>query len=106
MNLIFETDDLNSASPATVSRCGMIYFEAREMGYQHLIQAWLRGRCPRCFEDAEVAEVGNMIDWLCPPLLELAMSCAKVSPVSEQSLVASLLTVLSGMLSAFEDPEK
>uniref|UniRef100_A0A915PL62 Cytoplasmic dynein 2 heavy chain 1 n=1 Tax=Setaria digitata TaxID=48799 RepID=A0A915PL62_9BILA len=42
VNFIFETDNLSNASPATISRMGMILISEEDMSIQELINKWLQ----------------------------------------------------------------
>ena len=45
MKAFFEPENLNNASPATVSRAGIIYVSDSELGWQPLVASWLQA-CP------------------------------------------------------------
>ena len=40
MNIIMEVDDLSEASPATISRCGMVLLEPKQLGHNVLITSF------------------------------------------------------------------
>jgi dynein heavy chain len=50
MRMLFEVEDLSVASPATVSRCGMVYMTADELGWRPYVRTWV----DTYFEDEEV----------------------------------------------------
>ena len=41
VSFLFEAEDLKEASPATVSRCGMIYVDREDLGWEVLVQSWI-----------------------------------------------------------------
>ena len=61
MNMIFEPMDLLVASPATVSRCGMVFLQPHEMGWNHLYQSW-KLKLPESFTPENIKVLDAVID--------------------------------------------
>ncbi|XP_043269180.1 dynein axonemal heavy chain 1-like [Venturia canescens] len=67
--MMFEVADLRVASPATVSRCGMVYLEPEGLGLQPLINCWLDSIPESMREYAET--IGSLTYQLIPDGINL-----------------------------------
>uniref|UniRef100_A0ABM5FWF4 Cytoplasmic dynein 2 heavy chain 1 n=2 Tax=Agamidae TaxID=81953 RepID=A0ABM5FWF4_9SAUR len=53
VNFLFETHDLSCASPATISRMGMIFLSDEDTDLNSLIKSWLRNQPEECRQNLE-----------------------------------------------------
>ena len=54
--MVFEVENLNNASPATVSRCGIVYVSDTDLGWSPLFTTWIEDRLTEKYITAEQAE--------------------------------------------------
>tara|TARA_B110000208_G_scaffold3481_2_gene4695 strand:- start:71 stop:7927 length:7857 start_codon:yes stop_codon:yes gene_type:complete len=101
MHMMFEVADLKVASPATVSRCGMVYMEQVHIGLDALLTTWLRGEA-----DVYAPQLPSMNDYLLewtrefvPPAIRYATKrCQQPIPVSGMNLMTSFLKLFGQLL--------
>lgn len=70
MSMIFETMDLLQASPATVSRCGMIYIEPHVLGWRPFVDSWLESIKSYVWCRGNRGLLADLLNWLMAPCLE------------------------------------
>lgn len=68
MTMMFEVQDLAVASPATVSRCGMVYLEPSILGLKPFVECWL-GRLV-----AQIVPYKSQLEKLFDDFLEVSRS--------------------------------
>jgi dynein heavy chain len=77
MNMVFEPADLDQASPATVSRCGMIYLEPKQLGWRPIKDSYLQ-RLPSGINDEQKELFQDLFEWVLPPAFAFIHSTCKV----------------------------
>jgi len=70
MKMMFEVEDLLEASPATVSRCGMVYVSPEKIGWQVLTTKWIANLPDVLKEHGIDAMYIEMIDGIIPPVMD------------------------------------
>jgi dynein heavy chain len=59
VTLLFETEDLSTASPATVSRAGIVYCDYEKLGWKPYLESWLKQKISQVnFIDKNLRKLG------------------------------------------------
>ncbi|XP_071616680.1 dynein axonemal heavy chain 3 [Heliangelus exortis] len=106
MSLIFEPADLEEASPATVSRCGMIYMDSHQLGWKPLKDSYLE-KLPPNLEEEHREMVNGMFVWLVQPCLDfIHLNCKAFVQTSPIHLSYSLMKLYDCLLDVIKPPEE
>lgn len=89
VSLLFEVENLSTASPATVSRCGMIYTDYQNLGWRPYLDSWIATR----EEKTSVEQIKRLSEKYLPQLLQFRRSCNQFVPVPESAVIKSFCTL-------------
>nr|XP_026694595.1 dynein heavy chain 3, axonemal isoform X2 [Ciona intestinalis] len=111
-NMMFEVENLEQASPATVSRCGMIYMDPDELGSTALVTSWLQTSLPEYLTKQQKDNIRMLFNWLLPPCIHFVLrSCHHILRLSSMHMTINLLKLYScllnelGVLETWEDDD-
>ncbi|NXU12627.1 DYH1 protein, partial [Pardalotus punctatus] len=100
MTMMFEVQDLAVASPATVSRCGMVYLEPSILGLEPFIECWLKNM-PEVMQRFS-QQLATLFKRFLKEALDLLRSSVKeIIASTDSNLTRSLLVLLECLYQPF-----
>uniref|UniRef100_A0A8C4HK36 Dynein axonemal heavy chain 11 n=1 Tax=Dicentrarchus labrax TaxID=13489 RepID=A0A8C4HK36_DICLA len=101
MRLLFEISHLKAATPATVSRAGILYVNPQDLGWSSYVTSWIDTR----HAQSERANLTILFDKYVPYCLEQVRCNLKtITPIPENSMVQTLCSLLDCLLTEDNTP--
>ena len=103
MRMVFEIESLRNATPATVSRAGILFINETDVGWAPFAESWVSRR----ESETEKSCLMGFFDKYVPQLISALKekSVEYLTPVMTISKVAALCHLLEGYLSQVSDPD-
>ncbi|OWK54873.1 Dynein heavy chain 10, axonemal [Lonchura striata] len=109
--LLFEVGDLQYASPATVSRCGMVFVDPKNLRYEPYWQKWVKGR----ENEQEKVELDRLFQKYVPYLIDMIIEgivdgkqerkLKTIIPQTDLNMIVQLTVMLDALLVQPENPD-
>ncbi|KAJ1515292.1 Dynein heavy chain 7, axonemal [Coelomomyces lativittatus] len=95
MSMMFEVRDLAVASPATVSRCGMIYMEPQSLGWIPIFSSWLNDAIKN---ESHVTTISQLFkDWVDPCIDFIRKECTELCDTLNSNLARSCMHIFQAL---------
>ncbi|KAH0517950.1 Dynein heavy chain 17, axonemal [Microtus ochrogaster] len=101
MRLVFEISHLRTATPATVSRAGILYINPADLGWNPVVSSWIERRKVQ----SEKANLTILFDKYLPTCLDkLRVGFKRITPVPEITVIQTILYLLECLLTEKNAP--
>ena len=105
MTMMFEVEDLTVASPATVSRVGIIYMEPDSLGVDVLLVSWMN-ILPDLVTNSTKTKLRELFDvYVKSAMSFMRTNCKELAPSCNNNLMQSCLQVLDCYMERFNVKE-
>lgn len=98
MHMVFEVQDLAVASPATVSRCGMVYIDPNDLGWMPFVKTWIRKFEEKFDETASEYLLGLFEKYVDAGLNFVNKKCQQTMKQVEIGKISTLCSLLESLL--------
>jgi len=96
VRLLFEVENLDVASPATVSRAGMIYLDIDELGWEPSMTMWIEGKASRGEDFQEMLQA--YVQKYCKPILDIKRTrCKEIVKTSPSACVLNMTRLFDAL---------
>ena len=98
IKIVFEAGNLDQVSPATISRCSIVFVDDGCVTWREIFSAWFSRIKDQAWLENHDVLLQQLFQWILPPLLETLGNCRMAAKVSSKNLVQCSLELFEILL--------